>query len=133
VQNQGKPTFSENGTVRVPAFELPPSELSSPEARAMQALRAKMPVGTLSATADIHTVRAGLEAMLEPQVIKMREVYSVDIAEQTVGGIPTHVVTPRSKPYDDKRVLINLHGGAFSVCAGACSLLESIPVAALGG
>jgi monoterpene epsilon-lactone hydrolase len=30
-------------------------------------------------------------------------------------------------------VLINLHGGAFSMCAEACALLESIPVAALGG
>ena len=37
--NQLRPTFNENGSVNVPAFELPPSELSSPEAQAMQAQR----------------------------------------------------------------------------------------------
>jgi epsilon-lactone hydrolase len=133
MQRQSNPTFSKNGTVQVPEFELPPSELSSPEARAAQALRATRPVGTLLANADIHSMRAELEAMLEPQVIKMREVYPVDIVEQTVGGIATRVITPRGGLYDEQRVLINLHGGAFSMCADACSLLESIPVAALGG
>lgn len=94
MQRQNKPTFSKDGTVQVPEFELPPSELSSPEARAAQALRATTPVGLPLANADIHSARAGLEAMLEPQVIKMREVYPVDIAEQAVGGIATRVLTP---------------------------------------
>ena len=44
----------------------------------------------------------------------------------------THIVTPEGKPHDEQRILINLHGGGFSVCAEACALLESIPVAALG-
>ena len=40
-----KPTFGEDGTVHGPAFELPPSELSSPEAQAFMKLRSKMPGG----------------------------------------------------------------------------------------
>jgi acetyl esterase/lipase len=128
-----RPRFGEDGTVYAPAFELPPSELSSPEARAAQAMRAKMPGGAPQADLDIAVVREGLEAMLAPQVAKMREVYPVDIVEQSIGGVTTHVVTPKGEPHDEERVLINLHGGAFSVCADACALLESIPVAALGG
>jgi acetyl esterase/lipase len=128
-----RPQFGEDGTVYAPAFELPPSELSSPEARAAQAMRAKMQGGAPPADVDIAVVRQGLEAMLAPQVARMREVYPVDVVEQSIGGVTTHVVTPQGQPHDDQRVLINLHGGAFSMCADACALLESIPVAALGG
>lgn len=128
-----KPRFGDDGTVYVPAFELPPSELSSPEAQAAQAMRARMPVGTPPADLDIAVVRSGLEAMLAPQVARMREVYPVDVAEQAIGGVTTHVITPQGKSHDEQRVLINLHGGAFSMCADACAMLESIPVAALGG
>jgi acetyl esterase/lipase len=128
-----QPRFGDDGTVHVPAFELPPSELSSPEARAAQAMRAKMTGGVPPADLDITQVRSGLEAMLAPQVARMREVYPVDVAELVIGGVTTHVVTPQGKPHDPQRVLINLHGGGFAMCAEACALLESIPVAALGG
>jgi acetyl esterase/lipase len=127
------PRFRDDGAVEVPAFELPPSALSSPEARAAQAERAKAPVRVPSGDLEIAAVRAGLEAMLAPQVAEMREIYAVDVAERTIGGVPTQVVTPRDAPPDPERVLINLHGGGFSVCAEACALLESVPVAALGG
>ena len=30
-------------------------------------------------------------------------------------------------------MLINLHGGAFNVCWDSCSLIESLPIASLGG
>jgi monoterpene epsilon-lactone hydrolase len=127
-----RPVFDDNGTVHVPAFDLPPSELSSPKARSMQALRSKRPAGAPLPGSDIKTIRAGLEAMLEPQVAKMREAYPVDISDQSIGCISVRVVTPRDKAFDPERVLINLHGGGFSVCADACALLESIPIASLG-
>ena len=68
-----KPVFTEDGTVHVPAFDLPPSELSSPQARAAQAMRAKMPGGVPPTNVDISSIRRGLEAMLAPQVGRMRE------------------------------------------------------------
>jgi acetyl esterase/lipase len=127
-----KPRFREDGTVLAPAFELPPSTLSSPEAQAAQAMRAKMGTVGPASDVDIAAVREGVEAMLAPRVAEMRELYPVDIAELAIGGVPTHVITPRDAPHDQQRVLINLHGGGFSMCAEACALLESIPVAALG-
>ncbi|MBW8755248.1 MAG: alpha/beta hydrolase [Sphingomonadales bacterium] len=128
-----KPVFTEDGTVHVPAFDLPPSELSSPQARAAQAMRAKMPGGVPPTNVDISSIRRGLEAMLAPQVGRMREAYPVDVAEQRIAGVPTRIVTPKGKPFDPARVLINLHGGGFSMCADACAMLESAPIAALGG
>jgi acetyl esterase/lipase len=131
-EKPARPVFDTDGTVHVPAFDLPPSGLSSPEAKAAQAARAKFPGGTPRLDLPIATIRSGLEAQLAPQVERMKQVYSVDIVEQTIGGVPTHVLTPHGKPVDSKHILINLHGGGFSMCAGACAMLESIPIAALG-
>jgi monoterpene epsilon-lactone hydrolase len=128
-----KPTFADDGTVHVPAFDLPPSELSSAEARAAQAMRAKMPVTVPPLDVEITQLRRGLEGMLAGQVAKMREAYPVDVVDQTIAGVPTRIVTPKGKPFDAERVLINLHGGGFSMCADACAMLESVPVASVGG
>lgn len=130
--NSTRPTFSADGTVRVPAFDLPASELSSPEARAAQAGRAKMAGGAPPNDIPVDVMRAGLERMLAPQVAEMRKLYAVDIVDQLIDGVPTRIIKPHGRPFDRTRLLINLHGGGFSMCADACALLESIPMAALG-
>lgn len=127
------PAFEPNGTVHVPAFDLPPSTLISKEALEVQSMRARMPGGVPASSGDIALVRKGLEGMLAPQVAGMRKQYPVDVVDQTIDGIPTRIVTPKDKPFDRKRVLINLHGGGFSMCADACAMLESVPIASLGG
>ena len=119
--------------MHVPAFELPPSTLISKEALEAQKMRAGRPGGVPPSSGDIAEVRKGLEAMLAPQVAGMRKLYAVDVVDQTISGIPTRIVTPKDKPFDGKRVLMNLHGGGFTMCAEACALLESVPIAALGG
>lgn len=128
-----RPGFAEDGTVHVPAFDLPVSDLVSPEAVAAQKMRARFAGGAPPNDMDIATVRRGLEAMMAPQVTRMREVHPVDIVEQAIAGVPTRIVTPQGKPVDPQRVLINVHGGGFSMCADACAMLESIPIADLGG
>ncbi|MBC2660320.1 alpha/beta hydrolase [Novosphingobium flavum] len=128
------PTFAPDGSARVPPFTLPPSVLSSPEARRQQAMRARMPVaqGT-SQEPDIAVRRAQLNAAMAPRIARMQALYPVDITDTVIGGVRAKVVTPKGKPVDPRRVLINLHGGAFSLCWDACALVESIPIAALGG
>lgn len=128
-----RPVFDANGTVHVPAFDLPISDLISPEAQAAQKMRARTPGGAPPNNIPVDVMRKGLEAMLAPQVKRTGEVYPVDVADQAIAGVPTRVVTPKGKPFDKQRVLINLHGGGFSMCADACAMLESIPVASLGG
>ena len=128
-----KPVIDENGVVHVPAFELPSSELSSPEAQAFMKFRAKRPLNLPTMEPDIAKSRKALEAMLAPQVAEMLKAYPVDVAEQKISGVPTRVVTPKGKNVDPARVLINLHGGAFNTCWESCSVLESAPIASVGG
>ncbi|MBC2667740.1 alpha/beta hydrolase fold domain-containing protein [Novosphingobium piscinae] len=128
------PSFAPDGTVRVPAFALPPSELSSREARAQQAQRARMPVALATPVEpDIAVRRAQLNAAMAPRIARMQALYPVEIADSVLGGVRAKVITPKGRPHDPKRVLINLHGSAFSLCWDACALVESIPIAALGG
>lgn len=128
-----RPVFDEDGTTHVPAFDLPPSAFSSAEARAAQAFRAKVPGRAPEPGQDIAAIRAGLEAMLAPQVTGMLEAYPVDIVDTTIAGVPVKIFTPKDRPFDEERVLINLHGGAFTMGWPSCAMLESPPVAVLGG
>lgn len=127
-----KPVFSPDGTVHVPAFDLPPSDLLSPEALAAQKARAKMPIMDRMAGASIADLRAMTERGLAPRVAEMRARYAVDIVEQQIGGVRTRIITPTAGEADTSRVLINLHGGGFMMCAEGCAMVESIPIAAVG-
>jgi monoterpene epsilon-lactone hydrolase len=61
-----------------------------------------------------------------------KAVYPVNIASDTIAGIPVRIVTPLTiAPAKRNRVLINLHGGGFNSDSG--SLTESIPIANLTG
>lgn len=129
-----RPVFDEDGTTHVPAFDLPASTLSSPQAQAAQAFRAKMTGGApVTAGRDIAEVRAGLEAMLAPQVAGVLAAFPVDVVDETIAGVPVKVFTPRDKPFATDRVIINLHGGAFTMGWPSCAFIESPPVAVLGG
>ena len=131
------PGFAADGTVHVPAFDLPPSPLISKEALELQKSRATMvmPQGVPGSGSklDITMVRKGMEGHLVAQVNDMRARYPVDIVEQRIAGVRTRIVTPKGKAFDPKRVLINVHGGGFSMCAEACAMLESVPISSVGG
>lgn len=128
-----RPTITPDGITHVPAFDLPPSVFMSKESTDILKMRARMHGAVPSPTDDIATARRGNDAQLAPIVALMRSRYAVNIADQTIGGVQTRIVTPKDKPFDRKRVLINLHGGAFSLCYEGCSMLESIPIASVGG
>jgi epsilon-lactone hydrolase len=127
-----RPTFEKDGTVHVPAFDLPPSSFMSKEAADMLRARAGVPSFSMPDNLDIAMVRMGMEMVLAPSVKMMHERYPADIVEQTIAGVPTRVITPKGEKTQPKRVLINLHGGGFSVCADACAILESLPIASVG-
>lgn len=128
------PSFDPDGTVRVPAFELPPSSFSSEEAKAQQRLRAKMPIAVAtSQEPSIATRRAQIEAMMSSRVALMNRMFPVDVADGSIAGVPAKTFTPKGRAPVKDRVLINLHGGGFTVCWPGCAYLESIPIAALGG
>ena len=54
------------------------------------------------------------------------------LADQTMAGVPVHIVTPDGMPDQNKdKVLLNLHGGGFNSDSG--SYTESIPIASYTG
>lgn len=127
------PRITLDGSVAVPAFSLPPSDYMSDEAVDMLKLRAAVPMPELDPRQDIQETREGLNRMLSSTVAAMRELYPVTVKEATIAGVPVRIFLPEGGVRENERVLINLHGGAFSVCWDACSILESAPIAVRGG
>lgn len=128
-----RPTISADGVVHVPAFDLPPSPYMSKEAVGVLKMRATVHMGAPATIPDVAQMRRGLEAQLAAQVQMTRERYPAEVVEQTIAGVRTRVITPKSGVTQQGRVLINLHGGGFMMCAEACALLESLPIASIGG
>ena len=128
-----RPTVKADGTVQVPAFELPPSNLASKEAGDGLRAAASLKQAAGAFPNSIADARKAIDAVLAPMVSMMSSRYPVDIKEDRIAGVPVRVFTPRDKPFAKDKILINLHGGGFSLCFDACSRLESIPVASVGG
>lgn len=80
-------------------------------------------------------IRAGYDKTVKAAVERAQSKYAVTIESTVIGGVKVDIVTPKARvsPANKNRVLINLHGGAFIVGGHWGGLLESIPVAALGG
>lgn len=111
-----------------------PSVHISPEAQqAMSAVREQMsPYMKDMLTGDVYTRRAILdEHFFAPRIEEARRLYPVDEEILTIDGVYTEVFTPTGGvPAENRqRVLINLHGGGFSMGARTEGRLESIPVA----
>jgi acetyl esterase/lipase len=68
-----------------------------------------------------------------PLYQEIRERYRVAIASEEIGGVPTEIFTPAAgvAPQNERRVLINLHGGGFRDGSRTISHFESIPIAAV--
>jgi len=118
--------------------DVPPSELASPEST--EALKVQMarlqPHLVKFATAEASEQQAILdEHFYEPKIARAREVYPVAESPLDIEGIYTEVFMPAGglPETNRNRVLINLHGGGFTVGARTEGRLESIPVAAVAG
>jgi len=132
-------------TVRIEAFDLPPSGFLGPETRAelkrlvreMEAVDKKCPA-LYAGTSDAQSIidlRQCLEKYYYPALLARHKArYKVVIQPEKIAGIPTEIITPADgiSPANQQRVLINLHGGGFTVMARWGGEVESIPIAALG-
>jgi acetyl esterase/lipase len=79
--------------------------------------------------------REQFDAAMMPGLERLRAQFPVRIHKQSIGGVDVYVVTPRFgvSSKNRQRVLVNLHGGGFSVGADYLAQIESIPVAVVGG
>lgn len=115
----------------------PPSVHISPEAQqSMVAIREQMsPHMKDMLTGDTNTRRAILdEHFFGPRIEEARRLYPVGEEVLTIEGVYTEVFTPSGgvPQKNADRILINLHGGGFSMGARTEGRLESIPVAHVG-
>ena len=81
----------------------------------------------------IDASRKFYDAINSDRAERMRKLYAVEITAAKIGGVAVDIVAPAGGRSDARRVLINLHGGAFLWGAGSGGLVESIPVANLSG
>jgi acetyl esterase/lipase len=131
LSRQPKPKVDTDGLIHIAKLAVPLSHYLSKEARvaSIKMLCNPPPIKMTSIEAFRKSID---EFYFEPMLQNARSRYQTQVQEMIIGNVRTDVVTPAvNVPHGSrKRVLINLHGGAFMVGAGLGALLESIPVAA---
>ena len=134
-----------DGSVSVPAFLASESALLSEEthnalkqARELQSKSIDACPSIEGATDqdDIPAIRrCQADAFYKtPLYRRMRDLYAVEVTATEIAGVHAEVFMPATglAPGNERRVLINLHGGAFLVGSRTVSHLESIPIAFVG-
>jgi acetyl esterase/lipase len=124
-----KVAIEPDGTVHMPAQSVPVSAFLSAEGKAYltEHLRNLQ-------RPEMLVQDNGVPRLIAGYLTRQRELFAVDRAETTIGGVHAYVYTPREgiAAKNRDRVLIELHGGGFRECWPACAELESLPIAALG-
>jgi epsilon-lactone hydrolase len=126
--------------IRVEKFELPRySDYLSAETRAgierWELLSAKALELCNPATKTTGKEIRACEAQMYPPILKeANRLFKVRIVPKIIAGVQTDVVTPVDgvPPRNQRRVLINAHGGSFKYGARFGGQLEAMPIAAIG-
>uniref|UniRef100_UPI0035C9621E alpha/beta hydrolase n=1 Tax=uncultured Sphingomonas sp. TaxID=158754 RepID=UPI0035C9621E len=108
----------------------PMPDTVSPEGRAMATAMGKTVLpNPLPPVALQRQMLDGMQAAMSAPMLKK---YDVRVEAATIAGVPVRIVYPKGvTSYAKRPVLLNLHGGGFTVDSG--SLTETIPIAALTG
>src|SRR6516225_224051 len=122
---KGTATFDPDGTAHITRVVPMPTTIS-PEAQTwLESL-----THTTPGPETLAERRARTDAWRAQDSAEARKLYPVNVEEATTAGVRTDIITPLSKPTENKnRVLINLHGGGFNSDSG--SLIEGIPISNL--
>jgi epsilon-lactone hydrolase len=121
---QDSASFDADGTAHLTRVVPMPATIS-PEAQKWLESLAQQKIGPPESLAERRT---RTDVWRKTDSAEARKLYPVNVEETTTAGVQTDVITPLSTP-DDKRVLINLHGGGFNSDSG--SLIEGVPIANL--
>jgi epsilon-lactone hydrolase len=131
----------EDGVMQVAAFDLPQSSFLAIEVRdALRRWRNSM--AELQQASALHgndrdrivAYRGFMdEHFYRPVIARLRSLYRVHVRAETCGDVHAEVITPPDgiSPGNDGCVLLNLHGGGFTIGGRYGGLIESIPIAAL--
>jgi acetyl esterase/lipase len=127
-QEPAKVVVDSDGTVQVPAHSVPLSTFLSPEAKAYMTEHLKQ-----MQDPEIVKQDQGVPRFMKPFIEREQALFAVDRKEDQIGGVHAYTYSPKAgiSEKNQRRVLINLHGGGFSGCWPGCAELESIPISAL--
>lgn len=129
-----RPVSGDDGSMTLPGFTVPYSMFASPESLAR--FREVLVESEQSPGLDggIEAARSFHDRINSDRVERMKKLYPVKLSTQSIAGVDADIAESASgiAPANRRRVLINLHGGAFLWGAHSGTLVESIPVAALG-
>ena len=135
--DEPRATVDNEGIVHIPAMAVPLSPYMSEEAR--QAFK-KVTKADPSAKIDWETAtfeeqRRYVDDKYRSLIERAKALYPVRISNREFAGVRTQVVEPVGgvRAHNQKRILINLHGGSYRYAsAGLARLIEAIPVAGRG-
>ena len=148
---EGRPRVEADGTVHVPAFDLPESAYLGDESRAaMKHFRevygpeldtySRGCPNLLEVGDDAKAARAARECAAQgfyrtSIYQETRAKHAVEITAETIAGVYTEVFVPEGGVADanGKRLLISIHGGGFTAGARYFSHTEAMQVAHIGG
>jgi len=127
-------SVSEDGTVHIPAYSVPLSSYMSEKAKEIyiDIIRNPPPVITdqgIEKHRETHN-----KYFYGPRLEKAHAMYAVDIEDTEIAGVHVEIITPKEgvSEKNKDRVLIEVHGGSFSLGAVYGGRIESIPIAGTG-
>ena len=124
-----------DGTVHMPAVDVPFTPFASQEARQAFVENAAIAHRMLGIQkGDIAGIRRATDVEMGKFLSKSLAAYPVTIKAHALGGVYTDDITPKDgvSPANRNRVLINLHGGGFFTAARIGGKVEGVPVASVG-
>ena len=120
---------------RVPAYDLPAPSTVSLE---LQGAMAKAPPSV--PPASMPTTNAGWETFFNPdpakthtRISRLLARFKLAVTEENIGGVHCYIIVPSGHGAKSKRLLMHLHGGAYTGGAGESGLLEAVLVAGSTG
>lgn len=132
------------GVTHLPSFSMPFSALASDAAKQSFIKSHERPQenenGSKSADVTLSRetilqLRSQYDNATEKTVQDLRKTFPVAVTDDIIAGVKVDVVVPQRgvTTKNESRVLMNLHGGGFIFGAHWGGLMESIPIASLGG
>jgi len=110
-------TIEDDGTVHVPAFDVPFSEFASLEMRRafVQGARHGAELETRIEREKLDRRQVMDEEVYKPAAAKQRARYAVDIEPTRIAGLYAEILTPRAgvPARNQHRIHLTLHGGGF--------------------
>lgn len=134
-------TVETDGTINLPPFSVPVSSYLSPQGKLLAAQFFKqmsLPASKLALAppsgTPIEEQRRSNAEFWKPPLDRTKALYPVNIETAVIAGVRADIITPRDgvDPKNKSRVLINLHGGGFSIGFEVNAALASIPLASIG-